>query len=33
MGNLADNTGVADLLKGEITLTEEVCELSEWLKS
>ena len=32
MGNLADNTGVADLLKGEITLTEEVCELSEWLK-
>ncbi|MFN8490728.1 MAG: hypothetical protein U0350_24265 [Caldilineaceae bacterium] len=32
MGNLADNTSVTDLLKNEITLTEEVCELSEWLR-
>ena len=33
MGNLPDKSTVADLLKGEITLTEEVCELSEWLKA
>ncbi|MCX6043910.1 MAG: hypothetical protein NT075_02275 [Chloroflexi bacterium] len=32
MGNMADDSSVADLLKNEITLTEEVCELSEWLK-
>ncbi len=32
MGNLLDSTSVADLLKQEITLTQEVCELAEWLQ-
>jgi len=33
MGNLPDHSSVADLLKHEITLTQEVCELSEWLRT
>jgi len=33
MGTLPDNTPVEELLKEEITLTEEVCELSEWLNA
>lgn len=32
MGHLPDDTPVEELLKEEITLTEEVCELSEWLR-
>lgn len=31
MGNMPDNTPVAELLDGEITLTNEVCEVTEWL--
>jgi hypothetical protein len=32
MGHLPDDTPVDELLKNEITLTQEVCELSTWLK-
>jgi hypothetical protein len=32
MGHLPDDTPVAELLQEEITLTQEVCELSEWLR-
>ena len=32
MGHLPDDTPVAELLQEEITLTQEVCELSEWLQ-
>jgi hypothetical protein len=32
MGNLSDSASVTDLLKQEITLTQEVCELAEWLR-
>jgi hypothetical protein len=31
MGNLPDDTPVDELLKEEITLTQEICELSQWL--
>jgi hypothetical protein len=31
MGTMPDNTPVAELLNGEITLTNEVCEVTEWL--
>lgn len=33
MGHLPDNTPVAELLEQEITLTQEVCELVEWLQA
>lgn len=33
MGQLPDDSPVETLLKEEITLTHEVCELSEWLKA
>ena len=33
MGNLPDDASVADLLAQEITLTQEVCELVEWLQA
>ncbi|RIK47405.1 MAG: hypothetical protein DCC57_14500 [Chloroflexi bacterium] len=33
MGNLPDSTPVETLLAQEITLTNEVCELSEWLQA
>jgi hypothetical protein len=33
MGNLPDNAPVAELLAQEITLTNEVCELVEWLQA
>ena len=33
MGNMPDNTPVAELLAREITLTNEVCEVTEWLKA
>jgi hypothetical protein len=33
MGHLPDDTPVAELLKDEITLTEEVCQLTEWLRA
>jgi hypothetical protein len=33
MGNLPDNAPVAELLAHEITLTNEVCEMTEWLKN
>jgi hypothetical protein len=33
MGQLPDNRPVAELLENEITLTNEVCELTEWLAS
>ncbi len=32
MGNMPDDTPVAELLENEITLTQEICELSEWFK-
>jgi hypothetical protein len=32
MGNMPDDAPVAELLAKEITLTNEVCELSEWLR-
>jgi hypothetical protein len=32
MGNLPDNAPVAELLAYEITLTNEVCELTDWLR-
>ena len=32
MGQLPDDTPVETLLQQEIALTEEICELSEWLK-
>ncbi|MEX1020396.1 MAG: hypothetical protein WDZ49_12105 [Litorilinea sp.] len=32
MGNLSDDVGVDELLAQEITLTQEVCELTEWLR-
>jgi hypothetical protein len=32
MGNMPDNTPVEELLATEITLTNEVCEVTEWLK-
>jgi hypothetical protein len=32
MGNMPDDTPVAELLEQEITLTQEVCELVEWLQ-
>ena len=32
MGNAADNATVETILNDEITLTQEVCELSSWLK-
>jgi hypothetical protein len=32
MGNMPDDTPVDELLKNEITLTQEVCELSTWLQ-
>lgn len=32
MGNMPDDTPVDELLQNEITLTKEVCELSEWLQ-
>jgi phosphoglycolate phosphatase-like HAD superfamily hydrolase len=32
MGNLPDDAPIAELLDGEITLTNEVCELTEWLR-
>lgn len=32
MGNMEDDSSVEELLANEITLTEEVCELAEWLK-
>ncbi|MCB0130757.1 MAG: hypothetical protein KDD78_07905 [Caldilineaceae bacterium] len=31
MGNMADDAPVEEMLTNEITLTEEVCELAEWL--
>jgi hypothetical protein len=31
MGHMPDNTPVTELLEGEITLTNEVCEVTEWL--
>lgn len=31
MGQMADATSASDLLEGEITLTQEVCQVSEWL--
>jgi hypothetical protein len=33
MGQMPDNTPLEDLLKEEITLCQEACELSEWLKA
>jgi hypothetical protein len=33
MGNVPDNTPVAELLTQEITLTNEVCEVTDWLKA
>jgi hypothetical protein len=33
MGHLADNTPVEELSKNEITITQEVWEVSEWLKA
>ena len=33
MGAKPDDADVTELLKSEITLTEEVCEVAEWLKS
>lgn len=33
MGNLAEDAPVDKILAEEITLTEEVCQLSDWLKS
>lgn len=33
MGNMPDRSSVEELLKHEITLTEEVCQLSEWLRA
>ncbi len=33
MGQMADSTPVESLLKQEITLTQEVCELVEWLQA
>ncbi len=33
MGNMADDAPLAELLAQEITLTNEVCELTEWLKA
>lgn len=32
MGNLPDNTPVAELLEQEITLTNEICEVGKWLQ-
>jgi len=32
MGNMSDNAPVAELLAHEITLTNEVCEMTDWLK-
>jgi hypothetical protein len=32
MGNMPDNTAVEELLEREITLTNEVCELAQWLQ-
>jgi len=32
MGNLPDNASVEELLAHEITLTNQVCEMTEWLK-
>jgi hypothetical protein len=32
MGQLPDDAGVEELLAQEITLTQEVCELTEWLR-
>jgi hypothetical protein len=32
MGNMPDNAAVAELLAHEITLTNEVCEVTDWLK-
>jgi hypothetical protein len=33
MGNMPDNAPVAELLTKEITLTNEVCEITDWLKA
>lgn len=33
MGNMTDSAAVATILNEEITLTQEVCELSAWLKT
>ncbi len=33
MGNVADKATVDTILNEEITLTQEVCELSAWLKT
>jgi hypothetical protein len=32
MGNMPDNSSVAELLENEITITEEVYQLAMWLK-
>ncbi len=32
MGNLADESSVTELLQREVTITNEVCELSTWLR-
>ena len=32
MGNMPDSASVAEILDNEITLTEEVCQVSQWLK-
>jgi hypothetical protein len=33
MGNLAEDAPIDKILAEEITLTEEVCQLCEWLKN
>jgi hypothetical protein len=33
MGNMPDSASVAELLQEEITVTEEVYEIAEWLKA